>query len=1550
MSEDHKSCWLDPFSAAPTLLQHASTVATTKCDEPFLSWIDGRGQEDEVLTFGELWGRTEKYGALILNASAVGDNVLLCFEPGLRFYITFWACLRIRVVAVPVYPPDPTKLRRAIEKLELIRNDCAARLCVTDNAVTLLRTTKGLLHTWPPELEWLNIQSLGLPPSLDQPALDQASTTDLAFLQARFTSGSTGDPKGVMLTHGNVWHNVSLQRRFVNEIIIPFDVDGLNQLGFRNEDRPTIVSWLPQYHDLGTFLSTPTIWLDVASTFEATGLVSPDFGYRLLTKRVRTRVTPPSWDLSSMFFCMTAAERVRESTYVELREVLEPFSFRATICPAYGLAEHVVGVCVRYGIMTSSSDGSVGCGSPETCACSHLKIVDPDTRRQVGDGETGEIFLSSPSVAQGYWKKPEISEATFRARIDPDDGRTYLRTGDLGFIDVHDKCLRIQARLKDLIIIGGTNCYADDIEIAAGSSSEAIRQGCIAAFATETGHEEALVVVLEIRASHNHDAAAIANAASTAIALEVGIRPRRIVVIRERTIPKTTSGKIRRRATREALHAGELQVVFDSSSRVPSSQTTRVSFLTSINADVIGETTTTTIMESTPAVSPPQATLGAGWQEEIATRVGALRAAAAASSAGDVSPRGLGKAAVEMVFETRDSEMEARLMSGCDDDLVSAVQLCYVEIALLTAARDAFEGQNVELTTCLADCGLTSQEAARLCGSLEMSLQVQVPVDLMMRPETPMLQVAREILDIAAGATAADIAPRRSTMWGSVASSYRDSWGKSFASGSSLLMKRFRGWDILQGLCIFLIPTLVALALVPAYHFGLFAQWKRKTIVGHRIYVRRDLEPWSHIKVRGTKNVYAFGLLLPWVIPIFILSLSVIAVSAKWLIVGRYRPRTLKRGTAAFMRWWLCDRLFDQWEQWAGLFLKDTILITVFYRLCGANVALDASINTFLREFELVTVGSRSSVSGSIYARWFVSAGRLRFASVGIGRQVQIASFSVVMPGTTAEDGATLDHNSATMVGTRLAGNTCYAGSPAKVVHDKLEKTEGTEDPLSGTANFYFEESLKLAMLCLILYIPFVLTSVLISVIFRRVDWHEWETFRHSELLYWVLHAESEKQAVVLSYMAGILTFLACTIASKWILVGRVKPGCRAESMRLRIWFVEYMWYRVIVPFGLIFFCENGLVTTYVYKAMGASISNDAILTTLYLVSPVEADCLSVESDAFLSGGRCSCVGKSGEFKRVSIGAASNIGFGARVNAGALIESGATVGHQSTVPEDGVVKSGTVLFNGTVFGDATSTTKRRFDVANIRFKAFIGTAGLRTVLLAALGFSLIPAYELAVLCFYGDADFYKDDEYLRGISDNLSRRWSPPIDRTLAVVLLGPIALVALASWSVTLRIYQRYCLFDFVEAEKRSESLWFLFRYMHYQILQYALLSYAMPFVYGSSFAVYYLRFWGADVASNVYCNGAYIYEAPLLRLEADCVIDKDGLNIAHVFMNDKLYFRTKIIGRGAILHPGVITWAGDVVPPGVVMGPLAQLQSQLDSDTEAGTTRYAPGTYVQG
>lgn len=524
--------------------------------------VDGQA---ERLTFGGLDRAARAIAARLQGAAAAptGERALLLYPPGLSFVTSFFGCLYAGVVAVPAYPPDPGRLDRALPRLLAIAKDSGARFVLTTEAI---RATAASLATLPPELaqlEWLATDALS----------DDAASVftpvplgpgAVAFLQ--YTSGSTGDPKGVRITHGNLLHNTRVI-----------------QQGFGHDADLRGVIWLPAYHDMGLiggvlqpaalgaevtlmssldFLRRPARWLQAVSRFRGTTSGGPDFAYRLCVQKV-TDAELSQLDLSSWKVAFSGAEPVREDTLEAFAARFAPAGFRrAAFYPTYGLAESTLMVTGGRPLtpwVAARADADTGARPLVGCGAAleglEIAVVDPALRTVAEAGVAGEIWVAGPSVADGYWNQPERSAETFGATLS--DGRgPWLRTGDLGL--VRDGQLFVTGRIKDLVIVRGRNVHPQDVEAAASAAHPAIRAGSVVAFGVDHGGEEAVAVVAEVNEPADHDA--VIDAIRAAVGEALALAPATVALVRRGQVPKTSSGKLRRFAYRDALATGALAV------------------------------------------------------------------------------------------------------------------------------------------------------------------------------------------------------------------------------------------------------------------------------------------------------------------------------------------------------------------------------------------------------------------------------------------------------------------------------------------------------------------------------------------------------------------------------------------------------------------------------------------------------------------------------------------------------------------------------------------------------------------------------------------------------------------------------------------------------------------------------------------------------------------------------------------------------------------------------------------------------------------------------
>jgi acyl-CoA synthetase (AMP-forming)/AMP-acid ligase II/aryl carrier-like protein len=542
----------------------------------FVHLEDGESRE-RLLTFSELDLRARSLAAFLLASGARGERALLLYPQGLEYLVGFFGCLYAGVIAVPLFPPVGARL---LARLHSITSDSGAALALTNSDVLAgLRESAAAAELT--SLRVVATDTLGADGAEDWRRPRGLAPDSLAFLQ--YTSGSTATPRGVMVSHGNLAHNErELQRCW------------------GHSSRSVLVSWLPLFHDMGLvgcaaqavyvgapcilmspaqFLQRPLRWLRAISRHRATTSGAPNFAYDLCAQKI-TEEEKASLDLSSWTVAFNGSEPVRAATLARFQEAFAGCGFRREAwTPAYGLAESTLGVSVgTRGVSTMAVSVSalekhrvveaeataagarvlVGCGP--AFDGEEIAFVHPESRTRVAAGEVGEIWVSSPSVARGYWRREEESARVFRATIAGGDGRPYLRTGDLGFH--RDGELYVTGRLKDLILVHGRNHYPQELEWTVESSHAALRAGGSAAFSIEVDGEERVVVAAEIeRAFDTAASPAVFDAMRRALAREHELGLHAAVLLERSTLPKTTSGKVQRGAARAAYLAGELVLV-----------------------------------------------------------------------------------------------------------------------------------------------------------------------------------------------------------------------------------------------------------------------------------------------------------------------------------------------------------------------------------------------------------------------------------------------------------------------------------------------------------------------------------------------------------------------------------------------------------------------------------------------------------------------------------------------------------------------------------------------------------------------------------------------------------------------------------------------------------------------------------------------------------------------------------------------------------------------------------------------------------------------------
>jgi acyl-CoA synthetase (AMP-forming)/AMP-acid ligase II len=543
--------------------------------------IDGR-KESAPLTYAELDRQARAIAALLQKYQAQGERALILYPQGLEVVAAFAGCLYAGVIAIPVPPPESGRLKRTLPRLRAIVKDADAKYAlITEGILSLIATVKDEFPEFA-SIEWIDTANIDL--SLAEEWQDPQVDKDvLAYLQ--YTSGSTSTPKGVMLSHFNLMHHCGYLQRACG-----YDKDSVT------------LTWMPYFHDYGlvegitvplyngtpcylmspfAFIKRPLQWLKNVTKYKVTHSQAPNFAYDLCTRKIKPQDLN-ELDLSCWQAAGNAAEPINPKVMEKFVEIFSPYGFQwETFAPAYGLAEYTLLVSnkpkgtkpiitaldassfERDKILAAQPGQTSGVKSIPSCGrrvCeTEIVIVHPDTLKRCAEDEVGEVWVKDPSMAQGYWQREDATTETFRAYTEDTKEGPFLRTGDLGFL--LDGELYITGRIKDLIIIRGTNHYPQDIEWSVQHLDSCLRPDYGAAFSIEDQGEEQLIVVQEIeRRSGEIDTEKLIGDIRQEIAEQHEILCYGIVLAKGGTILKTASGKIQRRACRQNFLNGSINI------------------------------------------------------------------------------------------------------------------------------------------------------------------------------------------------------------------------------------------------------------------------------------------------------------------------------------------------------------------------------------------------------------------------------------------------------------------------------------------------------------------------------------------------------------------------------------------------------------------------------------------------------------------------------------------------------------------------------------------------------------------------------------------------------------------------------------------------------------------------------------------------------------------------------------------------------------------------------------------------------------------------------
>ncbi|HBI36193.1 MAG: hypothetical protein A2015_05060 [Spirochaetes bacterium GWF1_31_7] len=570
----------ESINECTTMVDVLKYYSRTKSDEKAYIFLKDGEVEKEVVTFSELDEKAKTISEYLLSNNLTGERALLLYNSSINFIAAFFGCLYAGVIAVPAFPP---RKNQKISRIENIINDCNPKVILSTEDIEEILSTNEESVSILNNIEWINTNNLNSSLKLDEKSLPIILPETIAFLQ--YTSGSSGNPKGVVITHKNLIHNQKLIKK-----------------GFEHSSSTVFVSWLPMFHDMGligntlqplylgvlavlmspeSFLQKPSRWLKAISKYKGTTSGAPNFAYDLCTEKIK-RDDLGDLDLTSLDLAYNGAEPISVETIKKFYSKFKECGLsEIAMFPCYGLAEATLfvtgGPKKRKSTIKKVNKSLLEKGfiqeeehlrnSKEIISCGtilegvDLIIVDPETNEIQADDIVGEIWIQSDSVANGYWNKIEESEKTFNGSPLERKG-TYLRTGDYGFIDNNE--LYVTGRLKDLIIVRGRNHYPQDIELSAARSHSDLQENASAAFTVQDDtHNERLVIIQELKRTslRSFNSKEIFTAIREAVFIEHGLRVDAIILIRPYSILKTSSGKIQRKACKQKYILQELEVI-----------------------------------------------------------------------------------------------------------------------------------------------------------------------------------------------------------------------------------------------------------------------------------------------------------------------------------------------------------------------------------------------------------------------------------------------------------------------------------------------------------------------------------------------------------------------------------------------------------------------------------------------------------------------------------------------------------------------------------------------------------------------------------------------------------------------------------------------------------------------------------------------------------------------------------------------------------------------------------------------------------------------------
>ncbi len=556
-----------------TLVELAGRRADAAAEQTAYRFPYAESGEDQ-LSYAQVDSEARRIAAYLQHRQLTSAPIVLLLPTGSGFVKAFFACQYANLPAVPVSAP---RNLTQVQGLQRILDKCASRTVITERGFLAKLKRRIDLEACLPNVTWVVLEDIPAEPQ----AWQAAAVTPESPALLQFTSGSTGNPKGVVVTHRNI---------IENQLLI--------EQGFRHTHDAVVVGWLPLFHDMGLignmlnpfymqrpcilmspeqFLRNPRIWLETISTFKATTSGGPNFAYEMCVQRSGDELG--DLDLSNWRIAYVGAEPVRPGTMRRFAKKFAPAGFDpSAFYPCYGLAEGTLIVTgVDRGVVSQQSayrqlsvvQQDAPPQSQETLPCGgalggqQVIVVDPEAGTRCADGSQGEIWIAGACVAAGYYCDPEVTEQVFQAYLNSGEG-PFLRTGDIGVWIKGQLVLR--GRLKDMIIVSGENLFAEDIEGWLTGCDADLLAGSITAFPLQLEGGECLAVVAEVRRERRRevDAQAVADNIRAILAKHIEVPVSLVVLCQTGTIPRTTSGKVQHWQCSELFARPDVEVLYRS--------------------------------------------------------------------------------------------------------------------------------------------------------------------------------------------------------------------------------------------------------------------------------------------------------------------------------------------------------------------------------------------------------------------------------------------------------------------------------------------------------------------------------------------------------------------------------------------------------------------------------------------------------------------------------------------------------------------------------------------------------------------------------------------------------------------------------------------------------------------------------------------------------------------------------------------------------------------------------------------------------------------------